>query len=299
MAQYDLGDSIRITGTFTDAAGTATDPAVVTFTYTDPNGTSTTYTYGADAELVKSSTGVYYVDIVTSLEGAYYWRWVSTGAGAAADEGQFWVTRTVVRAGMQKLINRVRALTGAQASEYTAGDVTYWTDEQIQSTLDSNVTYVLEAPLTFLTENVNGTTVYKVAQSPYRDLEEADSGTPRWIVRDSEGTENGTVNYTVDYRSGRITWSSDQGGTSYYLTGYSYDIHAAAADIWLERLAHFQDWYRFSADNQTFDRQQAFEHAEKMERRMREQTGKNIVAQATGDLRVSQFVRVDLNQRMW
>lgn len=299
MASYDLGDVIRETGTFTNAAGTATDPATVTFSFTDPAGTTTTYTYLTDAQLVKSATGVYYVDITASLEGIYRWRWLSTGSGAASTEGQFAVVRTTVRAGMQNLINRVRALTGAGQSEYTVGDRTYWTDNDLQDILDSNARFVVESPLAWQRQQVGGTAYYFAAQLAYRDLEEASSGTARWAVRDGPGTLQGTAGYSVDYRQGLISFTASQGGTAYYVTGYTYDVHAAAADVWDERLANFTLWYNFAADNQSFTRSQAFDHAEKMRNYHRSKAGSNIVAQAFGDLRVSQLVRVDLNDSCW
>jgi hypothetical protein len=195
---------------------------------------------------------------------------------------------------MINLINRVRGLSDAP-STYTDSSTPYWSDDDIQNILDSNATFVIDDLLTDRPQTIGGGTVnYLVYQSHYRDLEEAASGTARWIVRDGNGADAGTANYTTNYRQGQITFSSDQAGTAYYLTGYSYDVHAAAADLWLERLANFADWYKFSADNQTFDRQQAFDHAMKMEQRQRQLTGKNVVLQAAGDLRHSEFVRVDI-----
>lgn len=89
MNNYDVGDEVRCTGTFTDSAGTAQDPNAVLFAYTDPSGATTTYTYGADVQLVKDGTGVYHVDVDVDEAGMWYWRWYSTGTGQAADEGQF------------------------------------------------------------------------------------------------------------------------------------------------------------------------------------------------------------------
>lgn len=134
-----------------------------------------------------------------------------------------------------------------------------------------------------------------VVQSLYRDFEEAASGTARWIVRNSTGAEIGTANYSVDYRQGQFTFTSDQSGSAYFITAYTYDIHRAAADVWRQRLANFADWYRFSADNQTFDRQQAFEHAQDMIAELEKKAGDNLVANAGGDLRSHTFVRTDIN----
>ena len=52
----------------------------------DPSGTVTVYTFGVDAELVKASTGVFYVDWTFLLAGDHYWRMEGTGAVTAAAE---------------------------------------------------------------------------------------------------------------------------------------------------------------------------------------------------------------------
>ena len=201
-----------------------------------------------------------------------------------------------LRTGMNNLIKRVRALTDSP-SAYTDTSTPYWADVDLQDILDSNAQLIIDDPLIWRPQVIGGGTVnYFVANAHYRDLEEATSGTVRWIVRDSVGAEYGTANYTPDYRQGQIRFTTNRGGTAYYLTAYTYDIHAAAADVWLERLANFADWYKFSADNQTFDRNQAFDHAKTMEARERQMIGKNIVLQSMGDLRHSEFVRTDLRR---
>jgi hypothetical protein len=81
---YDKGDLLRITGTFTNASNAAIDPTVVLFKYRNPAGTSTTLTYGVDAALVKSATGIYYVDLDMSSSGVWYAKFQSTGTGQAA-----------------------------------------------------------------------------------------------------------------------------------------------------------------------------------------------------------------------
>jgi len=200
-----------------------------------------------------------------------------------------------LRAGMSDLILRVRGLTKARTDEYDIDAEGWWSDQHIQDTLDSHSTFMIDAPLTWLPQSIGGGTVtYLVCAAEYRDFETAASGTARWIVRDGPGAEIGTANYTADYRSGRISFTTSQGGTAYYLTGYSYDINAAAADIWAERAAYFSDWYDFQADGQRFQRQQAFEHAEKMEKILRARAGANVVTNAAGEIRMAQFVRTDI-----
>lgn len=195
---------------------------------------------------------------------------------------------------MQNLVDRVRALANADHDEYAIGQTTYWADSHIQDVLASNAQFVVDSPLTYQSQNISGTTNYIIAQAQYNSWEEAESGTARWIVRDSTGVEYGTANYTVDYRAGRVSFTSDRGGTLYYVTGYTYDVNAAAADLWMMRLANFNDWYDFKADNQTFNRDQVFNHAEKMEQRLRAKAGENVTG-VGGDVRSSEFVRVDIN----
>ena len=90
MNSYTLGSMIRLTATF-KVSGTNTDPTAITFKVRVPAGTITTYVYGTDAALVKSATGVYYVDYTPSDEGIYAWRMAGTGTCVAAEEQQFTV----------------------------------------------------------------------------------------------------------------------------------------------------------------------------------------------------------------
>lgn len=91
MTTYDKGDLVRVSAAFATSAGVATDPTTVKFSFTDPAGTTTTYTYSTDVQLVKDSTGNYHVDIDASSTGNWLYRFFSTGTGQAAAEGEFFV----------------------------------------------------------------------------------------------------------------------------------------------------------------------------------------------------------------
>lgn len=93
---YDIGDVVRVTGTFTDASDDPADPSGVQLAYEGPTGTATTLTYGVDAEVVKASTGSYYVEITPDACGDWHYRWTGTGTGAGAQEGQFVVRPRMV-----------------------------------------------------------------------------------------------------------------------------------------------------------------------------------------------------------
>lgn len=91
---YDIGDVARITATFTDVAGVPADPSAVSLVYEDPSGAVTTHVFGTDAEVVKSSTGVYYEDVPIDEAGDWHYRWLATGTGAGAQQGQLMVKPT-------------------------------------------------------------------------------------------------------------------------------------------------------------------------------------------------------------
>lgn len=88
MNAYTLGSQVRLSATF-EVNGVATDPTTVTFKVRAPSGTVTTYVYGTDVQLVKSATGVYYVDYTTAAEGLHAWRMAGTGTAVGAEEQQF------------------------------------------------------------------------------------------------------------------------------------------------------------------------------------------------------------------
>jgi len=90
MTEYEIGDLARVSAVFTDGeSGDAIDPAVVKLAYKPEGGELTTLTYGVDEEIVKDSTGHYHADLDIVSPGVWRYRWYSTGAGQAAEEGSF------------------------------------------------------------------------------------------------------------------------------------------------------------------------------------------------------------------
>jgi hypothetical protein len=82
---YDVGDGIQLTGTFTiSGSGTNT---TATLSLTDPSEVVTTPAVGSGTD------GVYLVDAIVDEAGAWYYRWVGTGAVVAATEGHFFVRK--------------------------------------------------------------------------------------------------------------------------------------------------------------------------------------------------------------
>ena len=92
---YDIGDLVRITGTFTDTGGTVGDPTTVNFLYDTPTSTApttatrTSTSTGSVGDIYRLSTGVYYYDVSSTGQGLYETRFTSTGTLAASGESWF------------------------------------------------------------------------------------------------------------------------------------------------------------------------------------------------------------------
>lgn len=202
------------------------------------------------------------------------------------------------RTGMANLITRLRSLCQAGTADYTLAGVSYWSDAQLQDRLDARCTLIEGGALSWLTDTVGaGAREYHRAKAGWRDLEEADSGTIYWAVKDSLGATQGTADYTADYVRGELRFAADQAGTVYYLWGRSYDLYGAAADVWQEKAAYFSDWYEYSSEGQKFARQQAYDHALKTAEQMARKAGDNEPGAVPGALHSSLFARRDLNPR--
>jgi len=87
---YDISDKIRETVTFKNASSAVADPTAVKCHVKVPSGGVTTHTYAPSTGLiVKSGTGVFYLDITTTGHGEYGVRWDGTGTVVASVEGYF------------------------------------------------------------------------------------------------------------------------------------------------------------------------------------------------------------------
>ena len=60
---YVAGNLIRVSSVFTDTNGAVQDAPSVKVTWATDGGTSTTWTYGVNGQLVKDSVGNYHADL--------------------------------------------------------------------------------------------------------------------------------------------------------------------------------------------------------------------------------------------
>ena len=92
---YDQGDVVRSSATFTSTGAVKTDPSLVTWVFTTPDGTDLVHTRsGTDSTstglISRTTDGVYFRDVVIGTSsGAYWYRYSSTGNITAMDEATF------------------------------------------------------------------------------------------------------------------------------------------------------------------------------------------------------------------
>jgi len=174
------------------------------------------------------------------------------------------------RSGMADLITELRGMTEAGTADYTivgsAGTTSYWDDDQLQNILDVHRNDIVFEQLSMFPYRVAGGSLsYTDYRSSYDYYEATTGGTAIFYVQDSTGSAIGTSNYTPDYRRGVVIFGSDQAGTVYYLTGRSYDLNAAAADVWRRKASHYApSSFDFSTDNHSISRSQVYNHCLEM-----------------------------------
>jgi hypothetical protein len=248
---------------FTDdlLAGVTVSSAVAT--HTPPSGAATSPTVSTSTPYVTVTlgplavTGVHYLDVLATLSNSEM-----SEVRIVAPVGHLAPT---ARPTLLTLIGELRQMTDAGPADYTLAGVTYWTDAHLQAALDRHRVDLYREPLTALETHVGGGTVHWLDyQSGYGHLEETSGGTAIFVVEDSTGVDQGTASWSADYARGRITFSQNQGGTAYYLTARSYDLNAAAADVWRTKAAQSAKLYHVSTDNHSLSREQIFAHALQM-----------------------------------
>ena len=152
------------------------------------------------------------------------------------------------------MIDTVRGYANAATDEWTSETdsslVEYWSDEEIQRVLDRHKSEYIHALMDVQPTYSGGSTVYTQYKLGAVNVE---SGTAVFKIEDTSGTVTG---YTVDYARGIATFTSDQSGKSYYWSGYSYDLDAAAADIWRIKASRVAGLVDFSTDGHSIKRSQ-------------------------------------------
>jgi len=171
----------------------------------------------------------------------------------------------MARAGLSNLITELRSMSEAGTADYSLGASSFWSDDHLQDVLDVNRKDIVFEQLQMYPYQVAaGSLSYTDYRSGNGYYEATTGGTAIFYVQDSTGAQVGTASYTPDYRRGQIQFGSDQRSSVYYLTGRSYDLEAAAAEIWRRKASHYANSFDFSTDNHSISRSQVYKHCLEM-----------------------------------
>lgn len=167
------------------------------------------------------------------------------------------------RATLNHLIDRLRSMTQVGASDWTLGTATFWDGDHMQQVLDAHRHDFFRCPLRPQPKHTGGGSIqYLDYYAEYGNLEKTSGGSLIFIVENSAGTDKGTATWSADYMRGVVTFTTDQKGTVYYLTGRTYDLNGAAADIWRMKADHYAGThFDFSTDNMRVNRSQVVTHS--------------------------------------
>lgn len=189
------------------------------------------------------------------------------------------------RTGLTNLISDLRSMTNAGSADYTIAGAAYWTDDQLQVILDNNRTEVVRDELSHIEEyNSGGTLITTRYYSRYGNLESTTGGTAVFYLQNSAGSIVGTASYTPDYRRGEIIFAADTAGSAYYLTGRSYDLNAAAADVWERKAAQSAGGaFSWSTDNMSVNKTALRKEMLEMGRYYRQLAGPKVTELRRGD----------------
>lgn len=252
------------TADFTSDLPTGGTVTAGTAYHTPPYGSATTPTVAfTDNSVIAqlsslTALGTHYLDIVATY---------SNGEKSQVRIGfPVGYSSTAARETMIELITELRGMTEAGINEYAIAGVNYWNDAQLQKVLDKHRDdFIYEALEPEPVVGAGGTSLYYTYELDGREnIEQTIGGTARFYLQDGTGTNVGTANYSVDYLRGYVTFNQDQRGTTYFATGFNYDLNAAAADVWKRKASHHHSAFSFSTDNHSIQREQVYKHCIEM-----------------------------------
>lgn len=174
-----------------------------------------------------------------------------------------------VRTSMSELITQVRTLIGDPSGTDTAV-----TDQEIQNVMDTHRWEVRYMPLKGLKSYENGTLVYKIWEAPFGHWES------NAMLFDTQYAEITAT--TSDYISGRWTFEDSQ--SDVYLTGWTYDLFGASADLLEAMAAKVAVDFDYTADGATHHRSQKAEAYRKLAAEYRKKQSVRFIPQIREDL---------------
>jgi hypothetical protein len=162
---------------------------------------------------------------------------------------------------MANLITTLRGMTDASTADYTIDSVPYWSYEHLQEILDKHRIDLVQIRAEPVPVTLSGVVTYLEYRVGYQNLEESTA----FAVYDPAGAEI-TSGWTADYARGVVTFTSDQAAASRLVSCRSYNLEAAAAEVWRRKAAQAAKMVDFSTDNHRVSKSQQIKHCLDMAR---------------------------------
>jgi len=121
MTDLAVGDEFRIEAEILND-GTLSDPTTLTLSVTDGDGTTTLYTYGVDAEIVRTDIGLYEAVFTTTTDGLWSYVWNATGTFSASISDAFEVEAQEFALSVTVQDDAAAAVEGARVSVFRTSD---------------------------------------------------------------------------------------------------------------------------------------------------------------------------------
>jgi hypothetical protein len=230
-----------------------------TSTHTPPSGTAGTITTSVVSPYIYVTvpalgvTGIHYVDVLATFSNGDKSPVRIQINGVYED--------ATCRSGMVDIVAELRKLTNTGPADYTIAGEPFWTDAQLEATLDRHYEYVvnqqMEAVGTYGTAQAYTYVTYYVG---YEWLEQTTGGTATFYIQNGSGALIASADYDVDYQNGVVTFDADTLGQPRLVTCYSYDLNGAAAEIWRRKAGYYFSAVDFSTDNHSIKREQIYTH---------------------------------------
>lgn len=172
-----------------------------------------------------------------------------------------------VRGGMVDLLSQLRRMTATEVESDTLNGTLLWTDEVLQETLDKYRTVRRYVPLipapTY--EPISAVAYYDYYIPPdFGKWIETDDTPQAFIITDAKGIPytRGSLDqqYQVDLAEGKISFNTNRGGETFYITARTYDLNKAAAEIWLTKASLRASLIQWKTDNHTLREDQEYQH---------------------------------------
>lgn len=162
----------------------------------------------------------------------------------------------MARLGMIANIQQLRTMAQVGTSEYDLQGETYFTNDHLQTVLDRHRTDIYQELVEPIVYGDGTTTTYKDYYYKGANAESANSGTAIWQLQDTGYVAVGTADYTVDYNARLIRFTASTDGGYHFLTYRTYNMNAAAAEVWRMKAANVAGRFDVRSDNHDLKRSQ-------------------------------------------